>query len=69
MLVENKQVILRKLVASEGKILVSKKIGENGKPVIQSKLIYLAKTSSVDDFEEIDEDSIEEKISTEEQNL
>lgn len=69
MLIENKQVILRKIVASEGKILVSKTLGEDGKPTVQSKVIYLANAANIEDFEEIDEDSIEEKNSTEEQNL
>ena len=55
MQLQEKQVILRKLVASEGKILVSKTLDEEGKPTVKSKEIYLANGASEDDFEEIDE--------------
>lgn len=65
MLIENKQVTLRKLVASEGKILVSKTLGEDGKPTIQSKVIYLANAAKVEDFEEVDENFIKDEDSTE----
>ena len=53
MILEEKQVVLRKLVASEGKILVSKSLDEEGNPVIKSKEIYLANGASEEDFEEI----------------
>lgn len=55
MQIQEKQVILRKLVASEGKILVSKTLDEEGNPTVRSKEIYLADGASADDFEEIDE--------------
>lgn len=56
MILEEKQVTLRKLVASEGKILVSKtKDEETGEPTVKAKEIYLANGSSGDDFEEINE--------------
>ena len=55
MQLQEKQVILRKLVASEGKILVSKTLDEEGNPTVKSKEIYLADGASENDFEEIDE--------------
>ncbi len=55
MQIQEKQVILRKLVASEGKILVSKTLDEDGNPTVRSKEIYLADGASENDFEEIDE--------------
>lgn len=55
MILEEKQVTLRKLVASEGKIIVSKELDEEGNPIVQAKEIYLAKGATEDDFEEIDE--------------
>ena len=55
MQLQEKQIILRKLVASEGKILVSKTLDEEGNPTVKSKEIYLADGASENDFEEIDE--------------
>lgn len=55
MQIQEKQVILRKLVASDGKILVSKTLDEDGNPTVRSKEIYLADGASENDFEEIDE--------------
>lgn len=55
MILEEKRVTLRKLVASEGKILVSKTLDEEGNPTVRAKEIYLAVGASEDDFEEIDE--------------
>lgn len=55
MQIQEKQVILRKLVASDGKILVSKTLDEEGSPTVRSKEIYLADGATENDFEEIDE--------------
>ncbi len=55
MQVEQKQVTLRKLVAGEGKILVSKTKDEEGNPTVKSKEVYLANGASEFDFEEVDE--------------
>lgn len=55
MQIQEKQVILRKLVASDGKMLVSKALDEDGNPTVRSKEIYLACGASENDFEEIDE--------------
>ena len=55
MQIQEKQVILRKLVASEGKILVSKTLDEDANPTVRSKEIYLANGASENDLEEIDE--------------
>lgn len=52
---QEKQVILRKLVASKGKVIVSKTVDEEGKPTVQAKEIYLANGASPEDFVEIDE--------------
>lgn len=55
MILEEKQVILRKLVASENKIIISKEKDEEGNPITMSKEVYLAKNASENDFEEVDE--------------
>ena len=55
MQLQEKQVLLRKLIASEGKILVSKALDVDGNPTVRSKEIYLACGASENDFEEIDE--------------
>lgn len=55
MKLEEKQVTLRKLVASEGKVIVSKTLDEEGNPTIKTKEVYLAVGANEDDFEEIDE--------------
>lgn len=55
MKIEEKQVVLRKLVASEGKVIVSKTLDEDGNPTVKTKEIYLPNGTSENDFEEIDE--------------
>lgn len=60
MKIEEKQVTLRKLVASEGKILVSKSLDEDGNPTVRTKEVYLAVGAKEDDFEEIDDTEDEE---------
>jgi ABC-type multidrug transport system ATPase subunit len=55
MILEENKVILRKLVASEGKIIVSKTLDEEGNPTVKSKIIYLAQGANVHDFLEVDE--------------
>ena len=55
MKLEEKQITLRKLVASEGKIIVSKTLDEERQPTVKAKEIYLAVGASEDDFEEVDE--------------
>lgn len=62
MIIEEKQVILKKMIASEGKILISKSLDEEGNPVVKSKEIYLGNGVSEDDFEEI-EDVINSEVS------
>lgn len=54
MKLEEKQVTLRKLVASEGKIIISKTLDEEGNPTVKAKEIYLAVGASADDFEEVE---------------
>ena len=46
---------LRKLTASEGKILISKSSDAEGNPVVKSKLIYLGINDCEDNYEEIEE--------------
>lgn len=61
MQLEEKQVVLRKWVASEGKVIVSKtKDEETGIPTVITKEIYLAVGSSENDFEEVDENLYKE---------
>ena len=56
MILEEKQVTLRKLIASEGKILASKTLDEEtGEPTVKTKEIYLAVGANENDFIEIDE--------------
>lgn len=55
MKLEEKQVTLRKLVASEGKVIVSKTLDEEGNPTIRAKEVYLAVGSNENDYEEVDE--------------
>lgn len=60
MKLESEPVILRKLIASEGKIIISKETKideETGKevPVVKSKEIYLGKYDSEENYIEIDE--------------
>lgn len=56
MQVQTQEVTLRKLIASEGKIIVSKSKDEDGKPVISAKEVYLAQGATENDFEEINEE-------------
>lgn len=49
------QVTLRKLIASEGKVIISKSKDEEGNPVIKTKELYLAVGDSEANYEEIDE--------------
>lgn len=51
--VKEKQVTLRKLIASEGNIIISKSKDEEGNPVVKAKEIYLAVGDSEDNYEEI----------------
>lgn len=66
MQLQEKQVLLRKLIASEGKILVSKTLDEEGNPTVRSKEIYLAGGATENDFEEIDDAAEETKAESEE---
>lgn len=50
---QEKQVTLRKLVASKGKIIVSKSVDEDGLPVVRAKELYLANGDSEENYEEI----------------
>ena len=60
MKLESEQVTLRKLTASEGKIIISKETttdeetGEE-KPVVKSKEAYLGKYDSEENYIEVDE--------------
>lgn len=54
-------VTLRKLTASEGKVIVSKSKDEEGNPVIVTKQLYLAVGDTADNYEEVDEMYVEEE--------
>lgn len=60
MKLESEQVTLRKLIASEGKIIISRETqideetGEE-KPILKSKKVYLGKYDSEENYIEIDE--------------
>lgn len=60
MKLESEQVTLRKLIASEGKIIISRETqideetGEE-KPILKSKEVYLGKYDSEENYIEIDE--------------
>ena len=55
MRIQTQEVTLRKLIATKGKVIVSKSRDEDDNPVIIAKEVYLAEGASEDDFEEIDE--------------
>lgn len=59
MTLEEKQITLRKLVAGEGKVLVSKTLDEEGNPTVIAKEIYLAAGAKEEDFIEVDESNYE----------
>lgn len=61
MQLEEKQVLLRKLTASEGKVIISKELDENNKPKVISKEIYLGNVDSEENYEEVDEKIYEAK--------
>lgn len=52
-------VTLRKLTAGEGKIIISKTKDEEGNPTVVTKQLYLAIEDSADNYEEVDEGSVE----------
>lgn len=54
MQVTEQQVTLIKLVAGEGKIIVSKTLDDEGNPTIKSKEVYIPSNADVNDFEEVD---------------
>lgn len=60
---QEKNVKIRKLMAEEGKVIVSKETekDENGNdvPVIKGKVIYLAKEDSEENYVEVEEDANE----------
>lgn len=62
MQLEKKQVLLRKLTASEGKVLISKELDENNKPKVISKEIYLGNVDNEKNYEEVDENLYKEEI-------
>lgn len=59
MQIQEQEVLLRKLIAGEGKIIVSKSVDEEGNPVVRAKEVYIPENASIDDFEEIDEEAEE----------
>lgn len=55
MQIQEEEVTLRKLIASDGKVIVSKTKDEEGNYVVRAKEVYLAEGASENDFEEIEE--------------
>lgn len=51
--IEEKEIKLRKLIASNGKIIVSKAKDEEGNYIVKSKEIYLGINDSEDNYKEI----------------
>jgi len=64
--IQETPVVLRKITAAEGKIIISKSVDDNGNPVIKSKEIYLPENANIEDFEEID--YVEENQETNNEN-
>lgn len=56
--IKETKVTLRKLVADENKVLISKTLNEFGNPSVIAKEIYLGNGSSELDFEEIIESEL-----------
>lgn len=52
------KVVLRQLIADEGKIIISKELNEFGNPVVVSKHVYLGKEAKEEDFLEINEEDL-----------
>lgn len=52
-------VTLRKLTAAQGKVIISKSKDEEGRPVVITKELYLAVGDTADNYEEVDEGSVE----------
>lgn len=57
--IQETPVVLRKITAAEGKIIISKTVDEDGNPVIKAKEIYLPENASLEDFLEVDDDTKE----------
>lgn len=64
--IQETPVVLRKITAAEGKIIISKSVDDSGNPVIKSKEIYLPENANIEDFEEID--YVEENQETNNEN-
>lgn len=52
------KVMLRQLVAEDGKIIISRNLNEFGNPVVVSKHIYLGKEDLEDNYLEINEEDL-----------
>ena len=65
MTIQNQEVTLRKLVAEQGKIIVSKE-QDGGRPITISHEIYLGDADSPENYEEIDESEAEKYFVIEE---
>ena len=52
------EVVLKQLIADEGKIIVSKELNEFGNPIVVSKHVYLGKEAKEEDFLEINEEKL-----------
>lgn len=51
--IKETKVTLRKLVADENKVLISKTLNDFGNPTVITKEIYLGQGASEEDFEEV----------------
>ncbi len=65
MTIQSQEVTLRKLVADEGKIIVSKE-KEDGRPITISREIFLGDVDVPENYEEIDESEAEKYFVIEE---
>lgn len=63
--IKETKVTLRKLVADEDKILISKTLNEFGNPSVIAKEVYLGNGGSESDFEEVIETELVLKEETE----
>lgn len=52
------KVVLRQLIAEEGKVIISKELNEFGNPYVVSKHIYLGKEDLENNYLEINEEDL-----------
>lgn len=55
MRIEEKQVLLRRMFADEGKTFISKEVDDEGNPTVKTNVVNLGDGAKEEDFIEVDE--------------